>query len=541
MKKITAKECRFAVHIPTYHPDRPDVHMVKEILHYDDGTLVPNITFIKDYKRPFYVTKPQYRNHKENKEYETITKLIGYKTTQSEMVNKLKQLLDRSWSNDRLSQLAASPYVYGTDVTSTSFIKHDYRVLYPNAVSLYDVAVLDIETDVINGTGDIIIISIVMETKVICAVVQSFVSGFARPIDDINASIKKYISEYTSNKEIEIVIASDQAKAIEVVFKRAHEWKPDWMAIWNIDFDLPIITDTLKRFNVDVTDVMSDPKVPKSYRIFKYTQGTKKKVTSSGKVSAINPALQWHTVKSTSSFTFIDAMCVYKQLRMMEPEESSYSLDSILDKELNIGKLKFKEVSMYSGLKLHQVMQARYKIEYIVYNIFDCISMLELDKKTKDLAISLPMFSGITDFAKFKSQPKRILDALYLYLKDKKYILSGGIIPDSEKNQTLGLDDWILTLPSHLSSLGLPLIEDDANIHTNIRTHVMDCDAVSAYPSATAGLNVSKSTTVNELHNIKGIPKQTFTLNNIDLLLGKTNSITYSTGMFNMLKPTELI
>ncbi len=535
------KECRFAVHIPSLHPDTPDVHMVKEVLHLEDGTTQPNIRFIKDFKRSFYVTKPQCRDHKQNKEYEHISKLDRHISTQSEMTQKLKVLLDKQWSNDRLRQLSSSPYVYGTDITSTALIKHGYRTAYPDTITPFKLAVLDIETDVVNGTDEILMVSITTNDKIVTSIVKSFVSGFGLPINDIKVAIDKHIPKYVQGKDIEILLADTPTQAIKDVFKRVHEWKPDWLAIWNIDFDLPRIIATLKKSGVSVEDVMSDPKVPKEFRVFKYKQGIKKKTTASGKVIPINPAMQWHTVKNTASFTFIDAMCVYKQLRLMGSEEPSYSLDAILDKELGIRKLKFEATNQYTGLKWHQVMQSKYKIEYVVYNIFDCLGIIELDKKTKDLELTLPMFAGITDFEFFKSQPKRILDALYMYLLDSDHVLSGGVIPDDEKNKTLGLKQWILTLPSHLSVLGLKLIKEDENIHTNIRTHVMDSDAVSAYPSATMGLNVSKSTTLREIHRIVGMKESKFVLNNLDLLSGMTNSVTYSTDMFNMIKPSELL
>ena len=538
---ISSKECRFAVHIPSNHPDKPDIHMVKEQVLMEDGSTHPNIHFIKDFKRDFYVTKPQSRNHTQKKEYEHMSKLDKYTCTQSDIVDRLKVILDRQWSNDRLRQLASSPYAYGADITSTALIKRAYKDKYPDDITPYNVAVLDIETDVLHGTEDILMVTITTATKIVTAVVGSFVSGFAKPVDEVYKAINQHIGEYTKNSDIEVVIVDTPADAIKAVFKRAHEWKPDWMAIWNIDFDLPRILKALKDANINAADIISDPKVPKGYRVLRYKEGIKKKTTASGKVIPISPAMQWHTVKSTSSFTFIDAMCVYKQLRLVQAEEPSYSLDAILNKELGIRKLKFDAADQYTGLKWHQVMQSKYKIEYIVYNIFDCLGVIELDKKTKDLALTLPMFAGITDFDQFKSQPKRIMDAMYMYLLKRDYVLGSGTIPDSEKIDTLGLDNWILTLPSHLSSLGLSLIEEDSTIRTNIRTHVMDSDAVSAYPSSTIALNVSKSTTSKEISTIKGVPLATFTHHNLDILLGNCNSSTYSIGMFNMLPPTDLL
>lgn len=56
--EIIAKECRFAVYIPPIEYNGDDFHLVKEAVHYKDGTIKPNIRFIKNYKRDFYVTIP---------------------------------------------------------------------------------------------------------------------------------------------------------------------------------------------------------------------------------------------------------------------------------------------------------------------------------------------------------------------------------------------------------------------------------------------------------------------------------------------------
>ena len=108
---------------------------------------------------------------------------------------------------------------------------------------------------------------------------------------------------------------------------------------------------------------LCDPAVPYQYRVCRYKEGPTKKVTASGQQKPLNPALQWHTLELTASFYVLDAMCVYKRLRMAKQEEPSYALNAILDKELGIRKLSFTEAEQYSGLKWHQVMQQDFKLE----------------------------------------------------------------------------------------------------------------------------------------------------------------------------------
>lgn len=544
---IIGRECKFVVHIPAKGYDGTDVHLVKEQLHLADGTIRPNLRFIKDFKRPFYIVKPNKRNYEQKKEYEPIDNLLMKSVTQSKLRDEIARSLDKQWCRDPIRQLCASPYVYGADIPSTSFIKRLYDQKFPNHVSNYSVATFDIETDVLFGTNEIIIASVVFKNQVFTSVTKDFVKGIAQVDTLFHSMVDKYIGDYITkrNATVKLHIADHPVDMIRAVFNQIHEWKPDLLAIWNMDFDIPRVIELLEKYNVDPADIFCDPIVPKEYRLFKYKQGRKKKITASGKVVPINPANQWHTLYCSASYYVIDAMCVYRQIRLAQQEEPSYSLDAILNKELGIRKLKFTEADGYTGLKWHQVMQSNYKPQYLVYNIFDCISMLELDDKIKDLTSTLPSFSKTTDFSRFNSQPTRIAGALYWFAEAKGLILgsvgSTGQEEEDDEDETLGLKGWIITLPAHMSVPGMACIQEDETIHTNLRCFAFDADATAAYPSATSVCNVSKATTVRELIDVDGIESDTFRMQNINLLLGHTNAMDYAITMFGLMKPEDLL
>jgi hypothetical protein len=564
---ILGYECKFAVHIPSKHNDTPDIHLIKEQIHKKDGSIIPNIRFVKNYERPFWITKPNRRIHKQKKEWELEDNLYKKYTTQSKLRNEVAKALGKQWSNESLKDLSNSPYLYGTDISSTALIKEQYERKYPNIKSAYSVCTFDIEIDVVYGTKDIIMASAVFKDKAVISVVKGFVTGLANVKENFYLKVNRYINEYVDkhNLKIEFHIGEDLVDSIKYVFNRIHEWKPDFLAIWSMDFDIPKVIENLEKNNVDPKDVFSDPLVPRQFRICKYKQGPKKKKTASGVIKPINPALQWHTLISTSSFYVIDAMCAYKHIRITQQEESSYALDAILQKHLGIRKLKFKEADEYTGLKWHQFMQSNYKLEYMVYNLFDALSMIELDNEIKDLSYTLPAFAGISDFSDFKSQPKRIADALHFFIIEKEHKILGTVgrqiqeqnnntsdideenPPEEdtdEKNEestTLGLDGWIVTLPAHLTVNGMHVIEEDDSVYSNIRAFVYDSDAVSAYPTATSIANVSKETTKRELISIQNIDEEIFRAQNLNLVLGRINAIEYCTTMFNMPKPEELL
>lgn len=560
-KELSGVECRFAIHIPSRHADMPDTHLIKEQHSFSDGTKEPKLRFVRNFKRPMYITKPSKRNHKEKKEYEHIDNLNVQQVTQSNLRYEVAKALDKAWSTDQLRQLSASPYLYGTDISSTALIKRKYQERYPDFFTPYSVATLDIETDVVNGTEDPILVSSVFNNQVCIVVIKSFVRGIANLEDQFKSCCDKYLSEVTDISKINITlhVAENTVEAIRICMSQVHKWQPDFLAIWNMDFDIPRMLETLKKYDVDPSDIFCDPSVPKDLRICRYRQGTKKKVTASGQVKPINPAMQWHTFQVTASFYVIDAMCAYRHIRITKQEEPSYSLDAILTKEIKKKKLKFAEADQYNGLKWHQFMQTFHKLEYMVYNIWDCLSMVELEEKTKDLSFTLPSAAACSDFQDFKSQPKKIADALFFYCLEKGYVL-GTVAPstrvqdesveisddddqddsdedleyDPTKMKVMDLSGWVVTLPAHLSVLGMNCIEDDPSIKTNIRGHTFDSDATAAYPTCTSVANVSKSTTRKELMTIEGIDEEIFRKQNLNMILGSVNAIEYCTTMFSM-------
>ncbi len=561
MTEITQRECKFAIHVPSRNlQQQPDIHVVKERLTLADGSTRSNLRFIQNFKRPFFITKPSFRNHEQKKETEDLDKVIETKVTQSELRNAVAKALDKPWSKDGLKQLSASPFLYGTDMSSTSLIKYEYQKRYPEANSAFSVCTFDIETDVVNGTELLIMATITFQNKCFTAILKDFVKGFSHVEDLLRIKANEYIQDYLEKHGMvpEFYIADDHVDLLKEVFKRLHEWQPDFLAIWNMNFDVPHVLKALQHYGVDPREVLCDPSIPEEYRICRYKQGPNKKVTASGRVIPISPASQWHTLFLTASFYVIDAMCTYKQIRLADQEEPSYALDAILGKRLGIRKLKFEQAEGYSGLKWHQFMQTQYKLEYIIYNIFDSLSMLELDMVTKDLTLTLPSYAGVSDFSEFKSQPRKIADAFYFFCLEHNKVL--GTVPPSEQkietdmeeasddeeededynDETLNLRGWVTTLPSHMVVPGLCLIEEDPTIATNIRTHVFDSDAVSAYPTCISVANVSKSTTKREIIKIGEIDEEVFRLQNINCLFGRVNSLEYGVEMFAFKKPWEI-
>lgn len=587
-QEVVGREFRFAYHIEAPSPEEPDFHFVKEQVHYkkEDGTVEirPEMRLIKDLKRPVWFTRPNLRTHKEKREFEKEENLIKMEVRQSELKQTVARMTGSFRSFSSLRELCGSPYVYGADIPSTLILrKTHYEDLYPGLTSPRTVCTFDTETDMLEGKEDIIITTSCFKNQIFVGVQKRVLQGYANPMDMINGRIKKHMDAFIeknqinpifkknqelmdmllSKLDIKVYIGDSEIDVIKETFLWIHDKRPDFVAIWNINFDVPKVLTACENAGIDPRNILCDPKLPHAFRKCKYKEGATKKVTAAGKQMPIKPANQWHTLELTSSFYVIDSMCCYRRIRG-GAELSSYSLESILNLELNIGKLKIDEAEKYKKGEWHRFMQKNMIFDYIAYALFDSFSMILLDLKTKDLSRTLPYLCDFTNFEDYASQTKRLRDNAFLFgleslgmvlgsLGPKKkaekkevFVDEDAVIMDGdeggidEDDKTLDRRNWVVTLRAFMSVLGLCVIKEDPKLQTLIRAFVYDSDVVSSYPNCTLVANVSKRTTRKEVIRIGNIPEQVFRMQNLNCIFGLTNAVEYSQNMFGFPKFDDL-
>jgi hypothetical protein len=528
-----------------------DVHIVKEVQVDKDGNYIDNIRIIKDYKRPFFITNEIYRKNINKKESEDLSKVTMFKSTQSDLGKSIATRLgDKYIGVTNLSQVSQSPYVYGIDTDSRTYLKYAYMKKYNNPISKYRVGAFDIEVNTI--TNEIIVISLVTYKKIYTYILKSFIKHITNPIPRLESLYEEHIPD-TSEKEIKGVLTqvpvlikkievnfkifNNEVDMIKDIFSKANYAEIDFLAAWNIMYDMGKITDLLERNGEDIASVFHYDKIPEEYKHFSIKMGQTQKLTASGKFTPISIEQQWHTIKSTTNYYFIDAMPSHRYVRAGGKNvPDGYGLDSILKHEGVAQKLKFKDINVdnLTGIDWHRYMVKHHPLEYIIYNMWDVMSMLELDRATDDLAISLPLLSGISHFDVFNSGPKKIVNALnFYYIKNKK-VLGTKDGYGTKSDPLLGADDWIVNMPAfRLDRNGVKVITENKMLNTNIRILVMDDDVTSSYPSTIQACNVSKDTTHREIVSIGNLPKDTFKFKNMNIFYGGTNAIEYCTSMYN--------
>lgn len=326
-----------------------DIHVVKEIVHLKDKRRIPRIKIVENYERPFWidpaVQKPEHlRPYKEKKDYMLKSQLKQFKTTQVKLARAVARALNdfSQGPNPRLRQLSRSPYLYGSDVSSVCCLKNDYRTAYPNLISRNSVAGGDIETNVYESENDgqIICMSVTYKENVYLAYLKHWVSDLENPIQETLDELERIPELVTLKKarnlKIEIEVVNTPADIIIQCLRRLHEWKPDFFAFWNMDFDMSKILACLEHYGINPADVFSDPKIPRQYRKFHYRQDQAMTTTASGVTKSKGPEDQWHWVTAPASFQCIDSMATYRVTRLAKGKEPSYALDAILRKELSV-------------------------------------------------------------------------------------------------------------------------------------------------------------------------------------------------------------
>jgi hypothetical protein len=489
-KEIKGIECKHVIYMPSNRAmSSDDAVFIKERIHFQDGTQTTNFRQVNNPPMDFYVVKPALRTYREKKIAEPLSRLQKYTTTQRKLPEKLSQALGLRGGKDLpLRRLARSPYVYGADATVATRIKKKYQERWPDVSSKSTLAVLDIETDVVDSDefGDIIAISLTCGKHAVLVATEKFLEGTVDVERRLFAAIDKHIGEDIRQREITVdfKVVDSPAAAVKYVMQRAHELEPDFMACWNINFDLPKLIATVQEEGLDVGQVFCDPRVPYEFRNPRYIEGTENKVTSSGKQQPLSPHERWHTFDVPSTFYWVDAMIVYAMIRKAAGMESSYKLDDVLDKNIKRQKLKFDGAKGKSGREWHYVMQTQYKIEYLVYNLFDSIGVELLDEKTMDLQLTLPELVGFGEIHTFKSTPKQLADDLHFFCLENQMVLCSisDQMLDPLDEYVISREGWIITLPSHLvEENGIFVCSDFPELRSQARCWVSDSRCVTTH------------------------------------------------------------
>lgn len=547
-RKEIGRECKNVAYTTANDGTLNDMMMVKEIIHYSDNTKEEAIKFYENFKRPFYTTKKHLRNHAEKKEFEPFENLEKYMTTDVNMSNAIQMALGRSFPNPKLKlrSVCDSPYVYYADFSAPMYLKSRYVKRWGGLeATLNKLAILDIETNEYEKTKEPMMCSVLVDNVVHLSLTKKYYDEMALSQPNYKEIIFELLSripffnskknEYEIRdlvKEMDLEVKFYVEKTFSHAFRRSmrevHRALPDFLVIWNMDFDMTKILQQLAKDGVSEESVFCHPDVPERYRNTRYMRDDGGRVTNNGTNKTKAPQDQWHVYNCMASFYVVDAMSLYKKIRVANGNMPNYKLASILKHELGVGKLEIDKLPYTEGLDWHIEMQRMHKAEYIAYNIMDDLLIKLLDQKTYDLASAISILSEWSPFAIFASLPKRLCAALTVFLEDMGFAIgtAGSKIKNELDEEVISLKEWIVTLPAHATlDNGLKCVSEVKTLTTAIRAQVADADLTQAYPLGSAILNQSRETRLMELCRVQGGDEWDRRRAGINLTSGKVNAI----------------
>lgn len=549
LKEIMTKEnildCKVENKFVIYNEEK-NIYYSREKIIYQDGREESKLRLLKDYKRPFWLTKPFYQKYKQGKEFEELSRVNVFYAPQNSLYQECwkrlgKTLTSRDRENPFLLRrpVSKNPYVYGISTHGKVYLRSEYRELFGEISTPYVVTPLDIEWDTVKD--QLCLISFVFNN-----VCYTFINS-----EYLNkAEEQSLYNMFTNNIPTEgftpkYSFHNNELECIKACFAELHKLKPDIITVWNIEYDIGQILLILERNEIDPKDIFSHPEIEPEDRYFYWKKDKEFRLSSSGVRKGSEPKDRWHILEASCYSYFLDAMSVYNYVRAGRKRvPTGYSLDSILGFELGykFKKLKFKHLTEeYVGLEWHrQMVRAHFK-EYIIYNQYDVIAMVILDNKTGDVSKTLPLLSDLNTFDLFPRGPASLVNEMTFFgLKNGK-IMGKADMDQLKEHETLGLDNWIITLPNaNLNpEYGYNLLSD-LKTNSNIRRHVFDLDQTSGYPNNIRTANVGKDTTIREVTGMEGKTKLEFMGENINLIFGEVNSISYCTNILNFPTIEEL-
>jgi len=284
-------------------------------------------------------------------------------------------------------------------------------------------------------------------------------------------------------------LLNTEADLIRNYFSIIQETRPDFVGIWNINFDMITIKERAAKLGLNMADLTSDKSVPPEYRIFKYIEDHERFNNSEGKKSATHYSRYFDKVITTSVTQYYCQMSMHSNLRKRFLEEN-YKLETIGEKYAYIKKFDLAA----EGLHIKDVYVKNFK-KFLIYAIIDPIVSFQIEYMNQDI----PRYMITCKDTRFTHGFKKtivIKNEFYNYIFDTKHAIIGN-------NKTY--DIWeptpgaIIASPSKIERKGINLL----GVFTHIYRLLSDLDINSEYPSLMISFQILKTTIFGRIYDIR--------------------------------------
>ena len=511
------------------------------LIYRDMDTDEKQLKIIPEPKMDIYFTKPEFRNHTYNKNYELKSKLDKKVVRARDIIYEIandqgeigRQRLNDCFNTRNykgLQEFYMYPYVYGADYDVRVWYRNQWLNKFDNnRPKILKKGFLDIEVDTMEATGmpnplkhpiDLVtfIDASAKESYTFCLVgvdcqekdieymtEKERIKEFARReyyanrlklqkdvIDDI-PGLKERVHEEFDEKypglDYHFYFYKDERKMLIHLFQLINKLKLDFVGVWNIEFDIPYIIERCKALGLDPAEVICHPDFPVKECWFK-------KDTHNFAVK--NKSSFFHC----SSYTiYYDQMVVYAAIRKGQKELRSNRLTYIGKIELEDEKLDYSDKG--SG-NLKTLSYVDY-LTYILYNIKDVLLQYGIENKTTDVdTYYVYSYKNITPYESVFKQTIKLRNVQYRTFEQQDIVPGENINTflynaekeredDDEDDEDDKFEGALVGNPLLIADFGIEMFGHKTN---NVFEFSIDMDMSSFYPSTIYVMNIDASTLI---------------------------------------------
>ena len=298
-----------------------------------------------------------------------------------------------------------------------------------------------------------------------------------------------YDDFYGSDLKYKQFFYTDEKKMLVHLFQLINQLKLDFIAVWNISFDIPYLIERLTRLGLDPKEVMCHPDFPAKVCYFK-------KDDRNFEIKNKNDTM------ILSSYTnFIDQMELYAANRKGASELRSYKLNFIAQKELKDTKLDYSDEGNIKTLPYENFEM------FVTYNIKDVLLQYGIERRTCDMdTLYVSSYKNATPYAKVFKQtvvlrnvqyvnflrrglvPGNNINVLFDTKTTPKYDDEGNLIDEDES-----FEGALVADPTYNDKVGIEIYGQPSN---NIFLNAVDFDMSAFYPSSIRAMNIDPSTLI---------------------------------------------
>lgn len=537
------KERAMLIDVQYIRPNREDnPDGLLYVIWKDIDTNAKRLEIIEDPKMEIFFTKPEYRDHVHNKNYEHIEKcnkkVVPYKDIIKEIVEDggppLKQKLDqiyRSRSFRDMNTFHMYPYVYGSDFDIRSMYRYQWlQTLDNQRVKKPTNGFLDIEVDGLevpgvptDGTCPIDLVSImdasekIMYTFALIGVTckEKDMKKMSKQEQERELKRRKmyasrieqqnYLVEHQNEmlrdlhekndelygEEIDyrFFFYQDEKKMLIHIFELIHRLKLDFMKIWNISYDIPYIIERLKALGMDPTEVMCHPDFPVKYCKFK-------KDTRNYEIKNKNDHFE-----CTDYTIWRCQMEDFAGIRKGQEELRGFKLGQVGKRVLCDDKYDYSEDGNIKTISYENYWK------YFIYNIKDVLLQYGIELRTRDSDyIWMLSYLNATPYESIFRQTVKLRNVQYISFREDGLIPGANINMmvdeksedelDKENEAKEGDDKFEGALvgdPRLILPVGMEMYGRKQN---NIFRYSIDMDMGRFYPSSICAMNIDPSTLI---------------------------------------------